>query len=63
MAISRSHALFINVLLNFKMHDLNGGLFLNATFLLALSFLFAAAVKRFIVSITAIYASTILTEI
>ena len=54
--ISRS-ALYVNVLLIFEMHDLNGGLFLNATSLSGLSFSFAAAAKRSIVPFTTIYAS------
>ena len=46
MAISRSSALCINVLLIFEMHDLNGELFLSATFFSVLSFSFAAAAIR-----------------
>ena len=41
--MSRSSALPINVPLIFEMHDLNGALFLSATFFSALSFSFAAA--------------------
>ena len=55
MTISRSSALSINVLLVFEMHDLNGSLFLNATFCSALSFSFEAASKRSIAPFTAIY--------
>ena len=50
-------ALSINVLLVFEMHDLNGALFLNATAFSALSFSFAAVVKRSIVPFTTKYAS------
>ena len=45
MTISRSFTLPINVMLIFEMHDVNGALFLNATFLSALLFSFAAAAK------------------
>ena len=57
MTISRSSVLCINVLLIFEMHDLNGALFLNATFFRASSFSFAGAAKRSIVPSTTIYAS------
>ena len=46
MTISRSSALSINVLLTFEMHDLDGALFLNATFFLTLLFSFKAEGKR-----------------
>ena len=53
MAISRSSALSMNVLLIFYMYDLNGALFLNArslcTFISVLSFSIAAHAKRSIV--------------
>ena len=55
MAMSRSFALSINVLLMFDMHDLNGALFLNTLFYSALSFLFAATAKRSIVTFATIY--------
>ena len=55
MNISRSSALSINTL--FEMHDLNGALFLNATFFSALSFLFAVAAKGNIVPFTTIHPS------
>ena len=45
MTISRSFTLLINVMLIFEMHDVNGALFLNATFLSALLFSFAAPAK------------------
>ena len=57
MTVSRSFPLPINVLLIFEMNDLNGALFLNATFFSALSLSFAAAAKRLIVPYTTIYAS------
>ena len=55
MTISRSSALSVNVLLIFKMHDLNEVLFLDRTWVL--SFSFAAATKTSIVPFTTIYAS------
>ena len=57
MTISRSSAFSINVVLIFEMHDLNGALFLNATFYSALFFSFAASGKRSIFPFTTIYAS------
>ena len=54
MAISRSSALSINALLIFEMHDVNGALFLNATFSSALSFSLVAAATRSIVPFTTI---------
>ena len=57
MTISRSSALFVNVLIIFEIHDLNGALFLNATSFSALSFSFAAAAKISIVPFTTVYAS------
>ena len=55
--MSRSSALPINVPLIFEMHDLNGALFLSATFFSALSFSFAAAAYISIVLFTTIYES------
>ena len=57
MAISRSSALSINVLLIFEMHDLKRALFSNATFFSASSFSFAAAVKRSSIPFTIMNAS------
>ena len=55
--MSKPSALCINVPLIFEMHDLNEALFLNATFLSALSFSFATPAKRSIVLLTKKYAS------
>ena len=55
MTISRSSALSFNVLLNFKMHELNGAS-LNVASFCALSFPFVAAAKRSIAPFTIIYA-------
>ena len=57
MTISRPSVLYINVLLIFEMHDLNGALFSNATSYSALSFSFAAAAKRSMVPFKTIYTS------
>ena len=57
MTTSRSSVLSINVVLIFEMHDLNGALFLNATFFSALSYSFATAAKKAIPPFTTIYAS------
>ena len=43
MTISRNYALSINVLSIVEMHDLNGSLFLKATFLSFIIFISAAA--------------------
>ena len=51
MTILRSSAFSINVLLIFAMHDLNGALFLNATFFWSLSFSFAAAAAKRLLSL------------
>ena len=57
MAISRSYALPIDGMFIFKMYDINGELFLKATFLSALSFSFARAAQRYIAPFTTICAS------
>ena len=57
MAISRSSALCINVLLIFEMHDLNEELFLSTKFFSVLSFSFAAAAVRPIPHFSTIFAS------
>ena len=46
MTISRSSASSKNVLFIFEMHNLNGALFLNATFFSDLPFSFGAAAKN-----------------
>ena len=57
MTISRFSALFMNVLLIFEIHGLNGALFLNAKFFMALSSPFASLTKRSAVPFTTTYAS------
>ena len=60
MNISRSSALSIYTLLIFDMHELNGVLYLNATFFSTLSSSFATITKKSIVPFTVIHGNDFL---